>query len=304
MLEIRKVLFATDFSESSNRALPYALHFARRYDAELHMLHAVVLHADDPADPTHRFPEAREIDRLLQDLAEARLNAATEGSEAGDLRVERVLRRGISAAPTILDYAEEQDVDLIVIGTHGRRGVRHLLIGSVAEEVVRMADRPVLTVRQTKDEPEYRPIERIVVPTDFSEHAEVALSYAKRLAEPTGARLYLLHAVEDVVYPDFYPPVVTPLPITELRQKAGERIRATIARVEGGGVDLAIEVRAGRPALEIVEFAEQEEADLIVMASHGLTGLRHLLLGSVTEQVIRRAPCPIFTVKAFGKTLV
>jgi nucleotide-binding universal stress UspA family protein len=69
-------------------------------------------------------------------------------------------------------------------------------------------------------------------------------------------------------------------------------------------VDLAIEVRAGRPALEIVEFAEQEEADLIVMASHGLTGLRHLLLGSVTEQVIRRAPCPIFTVKAFGKTLV
>lgn len=304
MLKIKKVLFSTDFSKSSDQAFPYAVQLAQTYGAELHMLHALVLHADDPGHPEHHLPDREEIERTLRDVTETRMGETTEGAGVGELEVKRAIHRDLSPAPAILDYASENDIDVIVMGTHGRRGVRHLLMGSVAEEVVRLASCPVLTVREMKGEGGVRSIEKILVPTDFSKHAELAVDYAKALAEPLGARLVLVHAVEEVIYPEFYMPVVAEDSAEQLQARAEEHLQKTIARIESPGVEASIEVRRGRPALEIAEFAETEDADLIVMASHGLTGLRHFLLGSVTEQVIRRAPCPVLTVKAFGKSLV
>lgn len=295
MLKIQKVLLATDFSDSAGRALPYALFFAARHDAELHLVHAAILHADDPGHPAHHLPDEGTLEKLLEGM----------GME-GSVRTQRAVQRGYSAAPAILEYASDNDVDLIVLGTHGRRGVRHLLLGSVAEEVVRLAPCPVLTVRAREGSAVVPEIERIVVPIDFSEHAELGFQYAKEIAALYGAQISAIHVVEEVIYPEFYEPIM-PVPTqveAELSEQAGQHLQRTIARVAGPDVETQIEVRGGRAALQIAEFAKTEEADLIVMASHGLTGLRHFLLGSVTEQVIRRAPCPVFTVKAFGKSLL
>ncbi len=191
------------------------------------------------------------------------------------------------------------------MGTHGRRGLRRLLLGSVAEEVVRLAPCPVLTVPEKEEREGLAAdhVERIVVPVDFSKHSRLALTYARELAKVYG--LHLLHIVDEVVYPDFYPPVLpSGGPITkELRDQSLDRLRELINAPSLEGIQADVHVRTGRAAPEIAEFTHDQAADLIVIASHGLTGLRHMLLGSVTEQVVRRAGSPVFTLKAFGKQL-
>jgi nucleotide-binding universal stress UspA family protein len=305
MLQIKRILYPTDFSKCAGHALPHTLHLAERYHAELHLLHAVVLHEGDPGNAAHRLPNMEELYQVLEQHADAQMKAAINEQGEWAFAIKRALVRSISAAGAILDYTAEQDIDLVVMGTHGRRGLRRLILGSVAEEVVRLAPCLVLTVPERPNGLAAGRVRRIVVPVDFSEYAELAITYAKELTALYGAEMHLLHVVDEVIYPDFYPPVMpSGGSITEeLRDQSMTRMKRLLETVPGAETGAQIHARAGRAAPAIVEFAEAQAADLIVIASHGLTGIRHILLGSVTEQVVRRAPCPVFTVKAFGKKL-
>ena len=296
MLDIKKIVYATDFSPCSENAFPIAVRLAASHDAELHMVHAIVLHADDPHDPAHHFPEPDELYERMRSSAEARMATTAENGGMPDLKIVRAQVRGISPAPVILEYAEEQGVDLIVMGTHGRRGLRHLLLGSVAEEVVRMADCPVLTVRE--DAASASAFERILVPMDYSANSELALGYAKEIASSEGASLHLLHVLEVGTYPDFYFPVQASqmFDMPELKEKALQHLRDRLEK-EGPEVPAELHVELGHPAQNVVEYAERLEIDLIVLASHGRTGLERALLGSVAEGVARRAKCPVLIVK-------
>lgn len=307
MLKIDGILYPTDFSDCASQALPCALRLAERHDAQLHLLHALVLHEADPGNAAYRLPDMEELYEALEQRARDNMTDAVERHSGDGLEMRQALVRGISAASTILDYAEEKKIDLVVMGTHGRRGLRRLLLGSVTEEVVRVAPCPVLTVPQREAGRFSRgEARRLLVPVDFSEHARLALSYARELATVYDAELHLLHIVDDVVYPDFYPPVMPSggALTDELRDQSMERMRLMLASLDLLDTPTHAHVRGGRAAPTIAEFAEEISADLIVIASHGLTGLSHMLLGSVTEQVVRRSPCPVFTVKAFGKQLV
>jgi nucleotide-binding universal stress UspA family protein len=216
-----------------------------------------------------------------------------------------VQQRSISTAPAILDYANENDIDLIVMGTHGRRGLGHLLLVSVAEEVVRVASCPVLTIREHEEPTPIEAIEQILVPVDFSGHSKKALAYAKEMAATYNARLHLLHVIEDVKYPAFY--MSGRLSYFDIVPEVEAKSREALKKfLEDAGMSEAtadIHVIEGHAAGDIVKFAASHSIDLVVIATHGLTGLDHFLLGSVTEKVVRRAPCPVFTVKAFGKSL-
>ncbi|KPK59219.1 MAG: hypothetical protein AMS21_10110 [Gemmatimonas sp. SG8_38_2] len=305
MLRINRVLYPTDFSKCASHALPQAFNMAKEYRAELHLLHALVLYEGDPGNAAHRLPDMEELYGVLEENAEIQMRSAVEehGGEGFSVRSAQV--RSVSAPGAILDYANENDIDLVVMGTHGRRGLRRLLLGSVAEEVVRLAPCPVLTVPERADTVSTKTLKRIVVPVDFSEYASLALTYAKELSAVHAAEMHLLHIVDEIVYPDFYPPV-TPSGGSmsdELRDQSLERMQSLLSELPGPESQAQIHVRAGRAAPAIAEFAEEQGADLIIIASHGLTGLSHILLGSVTEQLIRRASCPVFTVKAFGKKL-
>ena len=296
MLQIDRLLYPTDFSECSERALPLAVLLAETHDAEFHALHALVLHAADESD----------VERLWERLAEeARTQLRTIG-EGRTLRVSPAIERGISAAPVILGHAAENDVDLIVMGTHGRRGVRRWLAGSVAEEVVRLASCPVLSVHgEPEAVGEVPEVGEIVVPVDFSSHSRLALAHARELAGTLDARVSLVHVVEQSVYPDFYAPVRTSgLDLSELRRTAADRLRQLADEALGTDRTGAVEVRVGRTVPEIIDFVEVRQADLVVIASHGLQGLDRVLLGSVTERVVRRAPCSVLTVKSFGKRIL
>ena len=304
MLMIKKIVYATDFSPCSESAFPIAVRLASRFGAELHMLHAVVLHASDPHDPAHHFPEPEELYERLRSTAEERMASRTSGEAMPDVPVVQAQVRGMSPAPVILEYAEEQDADLIVLGTHGRRGLRHLLLGSVAEEVVRLAARPVLAVRQ--DGRISDRFERILVPLDYSASSDAALAYGKQLAAADGAELHLLHVLETGAYPDFYFPVQATqmFDMPELKAKALANLNDRLQSVEGPEVDADVHVELGHPAQTILDQADSLGADLTVIASHGRTGLERVLLGSVTEAVVRGSKNPVLIVKSFGKSLL
>ena len=306
MMNIDRILFPTDFSDSSRQALPYAVALAEAHDAELHLLHASVLHASDPANPSHHFPEMESLTTELEERADARMKKIIEEHAPEPLTVVHEQRRGISAPPVVLEYVDENDIDLVVMGTHGRRGLRHLMLGSVTEEVVRRASCPVLTARERKEPGEIAGFETILAPVDFSEHSELALQHAVGLAREFGADLQLLHVVEEITYPDFYypAPLTGEQMATEIRERVAERLEEALERIEESGVHASVHVVEDRPAPGIADFAEENGADLVVVGTHGLTGVKRALLGSVAEGVIRRSAPPVLTVKAGGKSLV
>jgi nucleotide-binding universal stress UspA family protein len=302
MIKLNRILWPTDFSRCAKQALGHAVHWAKEYGAELHALHAAVLLQNDSND----FPNEEAVNKQLKDLAAHQLSSTIQALQGDDLNIKQSQVRGISTAPAILGYARENNIDLIVMGTHGRRGLGHLFLGSVAEEVVRLASCPVLTIREQKTPAPVKAMKHILVPVDFSEPGQRALVYAKEIAAFYGARLQLLHVIEEAIHPAFYmangASVFAFQP--ELKSRAEAEMKKLLKATKGPEVAAALHVVEGRAAIDIVNFAEKNQTDLVVIATHGRTGIEHMLLGSVTEKVVRRAPCPVFTVRAFGKSLV
>jgi len=305
MLTIKKILFPTDFSRSANHALVQALYLAERHNAVLHLFH-VAGQYDDPNNPSYHFPTPEEMLRIVQNLATAELANEYSLERLQQLLFIQRQERSIVAAPAILEYASNNEIDLIVMGTHGRRGLGHILLGSVAEEVVRLSPCPVLTMRERKDGDKVQPVRRILVPVDFSGHARQALAHAKELARMYAAELQVLHVIEEVMHPAFYVSGRTSIFefMPEVEKDSTKQIQHMLDEVMGPNLPAEIFLREGHPAQEIVTFAENRKSDLIVIATHGLTGIEHFLLGSVTEKVVRLALAPVFTVKGFGKSLV
>lgn len=313
-MEIRRVLVPTDFSDRAERALPHALWLAEEFGAELHMLHAMVLHGDDPggkAGGERAFPDLDDAYRQLRSWADQRLQETAADLDRSDVRVVRAQERGIAAAPTIVEYANDNDVDVVVMATHGRRGVRRMLLGSVAEEVLRTAGCPVLTVRPDgNDRPDGPdevggPPEKILVPVDFSEHSDLALASAGALARRFGAELDVLHVIAELGVPDPY--FADAAELRALTKAARDRVPEALAervdRVLGEDVAAGTHMEVGTPPAAIAEFAGEQGSDMIVVGSHGRTGVERVFLGSVAEGIVRRAPCPVLTVKPFGKKL-
>jgi nucleotide-binding universal stress UspA family protein len=200
--------------------------------------------------------------------------------------------------------AGERGADLIVIATHGHTGLKRVWLGSTAERVVRHAPCPVLTVpAQSKKGPKREAsalkMKRIVVPIDFSQTSAQALPYAAALAERFGAEIILLHVIA---------PVPLPLPFYVRRrlQKSAGRLTelamdVQLSRLCEEAFDEEVPsrtlVRTGAPYDEITKAASSQGADLIVLTTHGYTGLKHALLGSTAERVVRHADCPVLVVR-------
>lgn len=307
MLNVSTILYPTDFSTTAKQALNHALFLAEQFEAELHMLHAVVLHENDPRAPERRFPEPSDILQNLFEIADSEMSQIVEANQAKTFTLKEAKVKGFSAGQVILDYAKEHDTDLIVMGTHGRRGPARMFLGSVTEEVIRQAYCPVLTLRSRERPPAGEAMEKILVPIDFSEHSKSALSYAREIAALYGSSLQLIHVIEEPVYPYFYAPAggfSMAHQLEELRVKTDEALDKLVGESQGPEVPYEKFVVSGRPAIEITRIADEQNSDMIVIATHGLSGLERLLVGSTAEQVVRLATCPVFSVKSFGKSLI
>jgi universal stress protein A len=193
MTAITRILVPTDFSPASDAALSYGRRFAERLRASLHLVHAF----DDPYTTASFAAEIyTPLPLTLREEMISNIRQQLATRLAGEEGVPPDGATGVVTGATtgsIVDYAKSINADLIVMGTHGRGGMAHLLLGSVAERIVRTASCPVLTVRERRD----GPIRRILVPTDFSATSDEALDYAAMLAERFGATVQLLHVLED-----------------------------------------------------------------------------------------------------------
>lgn len=298
----QKILMPTDFSPCAEAALDHAIYLAEQFDAELHLLHIVFLHGDSPRDLGSAFPDIEDLHRHLESIAASEMGRLLGERKVGMLKVREVCRRSISPAPAITDYVAEEGIDLVVLGTHGRRGLRRFFLGSVAEEVVRTAGCPVITIHGREGKTSVKPVERILVPYDFSPESERALDEAIDLAEAHGAqKIDLLHVLAPPIAPGVFAADV-PLPAS-YRTDLVSAVRDGLERKAGQfALPVTAHVRQGPAALEIVDFAKEAQTNLIVLGSHGLTGLTRFLLGSVSERVVRAAECPVLVLRGQEET--
>lgn len=292
-----RILVPVDFSDTSRRALDEAFAWALRAPTQLHLVH--VVDATDghlAGELVHNFEELARI----AEMELAKMVPTGAGHEPiGE--IQRHLRSG-DPATEILRTAIHQGVDLIIMGTHGRTGVRRLFMGSVAEKVVRRAGCPVLCVKPAASgEPERAPTwRRLLCPVDFSDTSHRALLAAVDLARRLNVELFVLHV--------YLPPAMTSpdgsvVGTPELIESVATAAEANLAawRREaqaraGADVKIGAACVLGSPADEIVRFARQQSAGAIVMGTHGRTGLVRVLMGSVAEKVVRTAPCPVLTI--------
>lgn len=315
-----KILVPTDLSPNSLAAMQFAMTLAQPLQASLDILHVVDLRFASELPLATPLDVEAEKKKMLAQADGALLGLTKAPAEGFDLRLHT--RTG-NPSEEICTEANMLDSDLLVLSTHGRTGLAHLLMGSVAERVVRAATCPVLTLRveahpsaaaqsnaddgAETEAPAIVPAhlrlpQRLLVATDLSESSIPALKMAASLAERLDASVTLVHVL-DMAY--------TSLPLlashggegdlqSELIHKSGEALRTFLEAHEdelGARIlEAPVLLQIGEAAAELLEAARETATDLIILGRHGYSGFRRLLMGSVAESVVRQAPCPVLTI--------
>ncbi len=293
-MKIKRILMPTDFSPCSEVALDQAILWARLFSAEIHLLHVITLHS--VSDPNAAFPSLEDLHDHLDQFAVGELAKFKEMDPLQGLKLHTERRRAITVAPEIVAYAEEHEIDLIVLGTHGLRGLRRFMMGSVAEEVIRTAGCPVLTVRGSKAG-KADAIQRILVPFDFSTEAKQSLLEVEGLAKVNDAKIDLLHVAAAPIPPGSYASIPLPAAHYDSLAELMEKNLRELAEESALAAKIEVHVLVGNAAWEICDFADKAGSNLIVLTSHGLSGLNRILLGSVSEKVARMAECPVLILR-------
>ena len=291
---IKKILCAIDRSPSSLQAFGYALALARWQSARLNLLE-VIEEALPPG--VNRAPTSDGVPNETRTTLERDLRRVLTARRASDVQVEIFMRKG-KVVQEILAQAKASRSDLLVIGSHGRGGVQRLVLGSVAEKVLRLATCPVLTVRRGVRlvRRSRSPFATILCPTDFSAAANKAVAYAKRLAQEADAKLILMTAVE---WP--FGDEVTSGAVAELQKSiasnASDALTRLLPRPASNGPRAQAIVAVGKASAAIVKVARARSVDLIVMGVSGRGALDVAILGSTTHHVIREGAWPVLTVR-------
>ena len=297
--KIQKILAPTDFSGQSLAGVRYAMNLRLKFGSSL-----VLLHVIEPTPPMGGMEAVVLAQSDSEVVAWARKELAKFAQrEAGDdKQVTNLVRIGKSFHEITTEAGENQ-ADLIVLATHGYTGVEHLLLGSTAERVVRHAPCQVLTVpartppkRTGKTSP--IKIKKILVPIDFSAISKDALPWAVFLAAQFKAELVLLHVEEK--FPIDYllgRELMSHTMVPLIKQAGADLERLAGALRKSNEQNISVVVRDGKPFQEICHAAETLGADLIVLTTHGHTGLKHVWLGSTAERVVRHAKCPVLVVR-------
>jgi nucleotide-binding universal stress UspA family protein len=290
---IKNVLFATDFSDASHNALTCALSLARAHDAKIHALHVVT-----PEAYVCATPGSAAVVEALEESVEQEMEKVA--ARMCSVRNETIIERSISIWTAVEEIIQRDSIDLVVVGTHGRTGVRKMVLGSTAEAIFRRARVPVLTIGPAVTEGMHSggKYHNVLLATDLQEDALSAAALAFSIAEEQGAKLVLLHAVAK-------------RSMKEREQSGGREKHSSAANIlhelhELIPVDAEIWCRPevvlkfGEPVREILGTAKEKDVDLIVMGTHGAEGrataTTHLGRG-VSYDVVVRSRCPVLTVR-------
>lgn len=283
----KNILFATDFSEVSQHALLHALAIAKRYDAKLTVVHIA---PPESRVPIPMEPVPLELDWQAKHAAENIANL--EAFEPLHMFPHETLVRQGNPWLEMAGIIEDRGIDLIVLGTHGRGAVGTLLLGSVADQVLRHATCPVLTVgpEVLQTLVDHQQLAHILFATNFSEGSMHALAYALSLAEENNAELTLMHTLEQL----------QPMPMQyskELLADYRKRLWDMLPDDTNLWCKPQVTVGVGSAADEIVRFAHDHQLELIVMGAHGGGAVSSHLPWTVVHSVVRHARCPVLTVR-------
>jgi nucleotide-binding universal stress UspA family protein len=302
-MTLDNVLIPTDFSACADHALTHAVDLADRFGARLHILHVVNELDPDWYGITDAQKRAVKLRKQIEAEARERLRDLAPDTDQHDVETTVSLQLSFDVADTINEYVGERDVDLVVMGTHGRKGLDRLMLGNVADKIIRHAPCPVMTVREEvpwMDEDQDVAFDDILAPIDFSDHSRDALRVSKLFANQYAARLHLLFVAERRTVPTFSDTGLPGIGVVEMDpeivKNAEEALKQLNENIGGPTVESAYHVREGNVSQDVVDFAETHGVSLIVMATRGLTGVSRFLLGSNTERIVRVAPCPVLTI--------
>lgn len=298
---IRNILVPIDFSPMSIEAIESAKQLASRFGAAVHLVHARDFFYPAtfaPATPILPYP-VFSYDKESEKAARKKLISIA--TDCGLSPVTTHVLVGSPAFDEICRFAKDLPADLIVMPTHGRTGLKHVFLGSTAERIVQHSPCPVLVSRELKSRSKNgarASINTILVPVDYSKCSFVGLRYAIDFAKKVGARLIVLHVV------DLGPQLMTDgygvydlQPYKQAAARAAEpRMRKFLRGVKFGSVPFQTLAAAGFCPEGIYRAAKNEKVDLIILSTHGRTGLKHILIGSVAERTARLASCPVLVV--------
>jgi nucleotide-binding universal stress UspA family protein len=300
MFDINRILCPIDLSDASRHALDHAFVLAGWYDAPVTVLHVytpIFLPVPGPAftalSGTPVFDETN-TDRLREQV-----HAFVIAARPGDMAYDVVIDSG-SPATRILQQASALSADLIVLGTHGLSGFEHVMVGSVTEKVLRKAQCPVLTVPPRAYATSQLPFKRLLCPIDFSDASNAAATTAFAVAAEAEAKILFVHVLEGPEEDEARESRSFNVPeYRRLReQEAGAQLAALIPADARRWCEPAGRLAHGKPYREILRIAEEESIDLIVMGVHGRNPIDLALFGSTTNHVVRRARCPVLTLRS------
>lgn len=298
-MQFNRIICATDFSDFSNRTVNYGIALAREFEAKLYVCHVIDLSSVaiygefqlDPVGLQNRIMEdAREqLEELIGQQHKEWEPLITVGHTADE----------------IARIVEEKNIDLVITATRGRSGFKRLILGSVTERLMRTLRCPLLVVHSpdkefiSTDDHEVN-INRILVGCDFSPDSSLAFEYGLSLAQEFESELHLAHVIESAAYQELQK---TDTPVeTEIQQEIHghliQKLQDMVPEEARNWCKPQTSLIEGRSYEELVKYAEQHDIGMIVLGARGLGLVKSLLLGSTTDRVIRRAPCPILSVSA------
>jgi nucleotide-binding universal stress UspA family protein len=300
MLEIKLILCPIDFSEFSVRAYHHAVSLAEHYQAKLVAQHVVELWRHPSVSFAASAGLYGEFEQALCESGKKQLREFVKNHTHDEIQPELVVQEGV-AADSVLSFAQAQKTDVIVMGTHGRRGFDRLMLGSVTDRVMRRAPCPVLAICKpghdsltgdtatSKERGYVHQLSRILFCADFSENSEQALKYAISATAEYDAELTLLHVLEGVP---------SPAKAEEAMAAARERLDKLIPREGRKTLKVQTAVRIGEPYWQIIQLALEAQIDLVTMGVRGRGALDLAVFGSTTYRVMQLGSCPVLAVRS------
>ena len=297
-VDIKTIVCTTDFSDFSNRAIPFGVALAREFGAKLYLCHVIDL--SSVAMYGEGFSDPLMLESKITDYAHKHLQDLIGDT---DIAWESLISVGHTADEIAL-IAKEKGADLVVSATHGRSGLKRLILGSVTERLMRTLPCPMYIVRSLERDlaapvmAEMK-LKRILVGCDFSTDSDLAVQYGISLAQEFQTELHLTHVLEPRVYKDMLTQTAGGGDSGRegLREKLTQKLKSMVPEEARQWCTPETLLLAGHPSDELTKYAVVNDMDLIVLGVRGHSVMESLLVGSTTDRVVRQAPCPVLSVR-------
>ncbi len=296
--EIKTIVCTTDFSDFSNRAIPFGVALAKEFRAKLYLCHVIDL--SSVAMYGEGFSDPLMLESKITDYAHAHLNELI-----GDAGIEWESLTSVGhTADEIALIAKEKGADLVVSATHGRSGLKRLILGSVTERLMRTLPCPMYIVRSLERDPTApamaeMKLKSILVGCDFSADSDLAVQYGLSLAQEFQTELHLAHVLEPSVYKDMlsHSSAKADPDRKGLQEELTRKLNEMVSEEAKQWCEPQTVLLAGQPSDELTKYALVNKVDLIVLGVRGHSVMETLLVGSTTDRVVRQAPCPVLSVR-------